>query len=56
MIKSLRKRFIMVAMCSIFLVLAVIMGIMNIVNYYRMINRADNMTEMLAEKDRKSVV
>lgn len=51
MIKSLRKRFIMVAMCSIFLVLAVIMGIVNIVNYYRMINRADNMTEMLAEND-----
>lgn len=51
MIKSLRKRFIMVAMCSIFLVLAVIMGTVNIVNYYRMMSRADNMTATLAEND-----
>lgn len=51
MIKSLRKRFIMVAMCSIFLVLAVIMGTVNIVNYYRMMSRADNMTAILAEND-----
>ncbi len=55
MIKSLRKRFIIVAMCSTFLVLAVIMGTVNIANYCRMLNRADNMTAILAENDGESV-
>lgn len=54
MIKSLRKRFIIVAMCSTFLVLAVIMGTVNIANYCRMLNRADDMTAILAEDDGKS--
>lgn len=53
MIKSLRKRFIIVAMCSTFLVLAVIMGTVNIANYCRMLNRADNMTAILTENDGK---
>lgn len=53
MIKSLRKRFILVAMGSIFLVLAVIMGTVNIVNYCRMLNKADNMITLLAENDGK---
>lgn len=53
MIKSLRKRFILVAMGSIFLVLAVIMGTVNIVNYCRMLNKADDMITLLAENDGK---
>lgn len=49
MIKSLRKKFIIVAMCSTFAVLAAIMGVINIANYLRIVDRADNMTQLLAE-------
>lgn len=48
MIKSLRKKFIIVAMCSTFAVLAAIMGVVNISNYCKIINRADQMTLLLA--------
>lgn len=51
MIKSLRKKFIIVAMCSTFLVLAVVMGAINIANYREVIGRADDMTELLAKNN-----
>lgn len=51
MIKSLRKKFIIVAMCSTFAVLAVVMGAINIANYQRVVSRADEMTELLARND-----
>lgn len=51
MIKGLRKRFILVTMCSTFLVLVIIMGTVNIVNYYRVIKRADDMISLLAENN-----
>lgn len=49
MIKSLRKKFIVIAMSSILGVLAAIMGTINIMNYFRMLDRADGMTALLAE-------
>lgn len=49
MIKSLRKNFIIVAMCSTFVVLAAIMGIINWANYNRMLESADGMTSLLAQ-------
>lgn len=49
MIKSLRKKFVIVAMCSTFAVLAALMGIVNIANYRRVLDRADKMTQLLAE-------
>ncbi|MCI7813386.1 MAG: HAMP domain-containing sensor histidine kinase [Lachnospiraceae bacterium] len=51
MIKDLRKKFIIVAMCSIFGVLAAIMGIINILNYCRMVDHADGMTAFLADRN-----
>ncbi|MFQ9516583.1 MAG: sensor histidine kinase [Eubacterium sp.] len=51
MIKNLRKKFIIVAMCSTFVVLTAIMGVVNIANYSKIIQRADRMTELLAEND-----
>lgn len=49
MIKSLRKKFIVVAMCSMFAVLAAIMGTVNLTNYFHIIEHADELTQMLAE-------
>lgn len=53
MIKSLRKKFICVAMCSTFVVLAAVMGIVNIANYIKMTDRADKLTALLGENDGK---
>lgn len=49
MIKGLRRKFIVVAMCSTFVVLAAIMGIVNIANYRKIIDRSDRTTALLAE-------
>lgn len=51
MIKSLRKKFILIAMCSTFGVLAVIMGIILTSNYVNMVERADRLLEYLVEND-----
>lgn len=51
MIKNLRKKFTVVAMCSMFLVLATIMIIFNLLNYIRLVNEADRTLHMLAEND-----
>lgn len=53
MIKSLRKKFIIVAMCSTLVVLAALMGIVNIVNYRGLIENADDITQVLAENGGK---
>lgn len=53
MIRSLRKKFIFVAMLSTFVVLVSIMGTLNVVNYLRMEERADGMTALLAQNDGK---
>lgn len=51
MIKKFRIRFIAVAMASIFLVLSVILGVMNVVNYRRVVQEADNTLQILVDND-----
>lgn len=51
MIKNLRKKFTVVAMCSMFLVLATIMVIFNLLNYIRFVDDADYTLRMIAEND-----
>ena len=41
MIRSLRKKFIIAAMCAIFIVFAVIIGTINTMNYLRLKEHAD---------------
>ena len=53
MIKKFRIRFIAVAMASIFVVLAVILGVMNVTNYRRVVREADNTLKILMENDGK---
>lgn len=53
MIDNLRKKFVLVAMCSTFGVLAVIMGGVNVINYCRMTERADEMLLLLSENGGK---
>lgn len=53
MIKNLRKRFTVVAMCSMFVVLAAIMVTFNLLNYVRFLDRADHTLQMIAENDGK---
>ncbi len=51
MIHQLRKKFILVAMGSIFVVLAVIVGSLNAANFHDMIRRSDSILRMLASND-----
>ena len=51
MIKNLRKRFIFAAMASTFGGLFVIMSILNVANYVRMVSRADDTLEELADNN-----
>lgn len=51
MIRDLRKKFILVAMLSTLIVLTAIMGVVNISNYRSMLERADEMTTLLAENN-----
>ncbi|MGN0823645.1 MAG: sensor histidine kinase [Candidatus Coproplasma sp.] len=49
MIKKLRKKFIIVATCSVLAVLILIVGIINIVNYTNVIKNADHIVTLLQE-------
>ncbi len=49
MIKNLRTKFIAVAMCSMFIVLAAIVITINITNYVRIMERIDSITTHLAD-------
>lgn len=51
MIQRLRRQFIIVAMCSTLVVLAVIIETFNIVSYRGMVNRMDGILEVLATND-----
>lgn len=51
MVKGLRKKFTVVAMCSMFFVLATIMVIFNLLNYIRFVDKADRTLHMIAEND-----
>lgn len=49
MIKRLRKKFIIVTMCSVLAVLVLIVGIINIVSYVNIGHNADNVISVLKE-------
>ncbi len=49
MIKRLRQKFIVIAMLSMFIVLTIIMGTINIMNYRNIINDADAILALLSE-------
>ncbi len=51
MIKKLRFRLIALSMFALFLVLAVIMGTVNILNYCQAVAHADSILEVLADND-----
>lgn len=53
MIRELRKKFILIAMLSTFIVLSAIMGTVNISGYLKMAARADDMTSVLGINDGK---
>ncbi len=51
MIKSLQKRFILIAMSAVFIVLAIIMGAINLTNYHGMVKDADTTMAILEENN-----
>ena len=51
MIKKLRRKLIAVAMLSLFLVLFIIVGTVNILNYKKLIMEADNTLLILMENN-----
>ncbi|MBS6396562.1 MAG: HAMP domain-containing histidine kinase [Clostridiales bacterium] len=51
MIRKLRKRFILLTVGSLFLVLAVTMGIANLLNYKNIVSRADALLSVLTENN-----
>lgn len=51
MITKLRRNFIIVAMCSTFTVLAIIVGALNVVSYVNLVEKADEILDVLAEND-----
>ncbi len=51
MIQKLRRKFIAITMCSVIVVLGVIMGVVNFVNYQDINRRADERLNILAEND-----
>lgn len=51
MIQRLRKQFILVAMCSMFVVLAVIVGSLNVAGFHGVVKRADQILDMLAKNN-----
>lgn len=53
MIKNLRKKFMIVAMSSMFVVLAAIVTIFNILNYVHSVDDLDRTLHMIAENDGK---
>lgn len=53
MIKKLRIKLIAVSMISVFLVLLVILGCINLVSYRHMVNEADVILDFLSENDGK---
>ena len=49
MIKKIRRKFIIISMCSVFAVLALIIGIINVVNYVNVVNNADHIVNVLKD-------
>ena len=53
MIKKLRVKFITVAMISVMVVLSIILGTINVLNYRAVVDDADNTLKILADNDGK---
>lgn len=53
MIKKLQHKFVLIAMCSLILVLMIILGVINGVNFYQTNQRADELLMMLTNNDGK---
>lgn len=51
MIKRLRRRFIAAAMAATFAVLFVMIGGMNLLNFYHLVEDADRLTHLVADHD-----
>ncbi|MCU6762186.1 Signal transduction histidine-protein kinase BaeS [uncultured Roseburia sp.] len=51
MIAALRRRFILVAMCSLLAVLTAVICTINVTNYQKVLERTDGLLEMLADHD-----
>ena len=49
MIKRLRKKFIIIATCSVFAVLVLVVGIINIVNYANVVENGDHIVSLLKD-------
>lgn len=49
MINRLRRKFVIVAMCSVLAVLAVVLSVVNVVNYINVADSADSVITVLAE-------
>lgn len=49
MIKRLRRKFIIAAMCSVFAVLAVVVCLVNVISYVNVVNTADSLIAVLKE-------
>ena len=50
MIKKLRKKFIIAAMCAILIVLESMILAVNIVNYHHLVEKADTLTEWITNE------
>ncbi len=53
MIKKLRVKFITVAMISVMVVLSIILGTINVLNYRAVVEDAENTLKILADNDGK---
>ena len=54
MIKRLRRKFVFAAMLSLFIVLALLIGVINVLNYRRAVREADDTLFMLTEIERNA--
>ena len=51
MIRKLKRKFVLAAMLSLFIVLGLLVGLINVLNYRSLVTEADEMLSMLAELD-----
>ena len=49
MIRRLRMKFIVICLASLMLVIALVMGLLNFLNYRKMMEGADNLLDLLVE-------
>lgn len=53
MLQKLRIKFVALAMCVLFIVLAIIIGTVNLLNYRHIVTSSDSTLEILMENDGK---